>query len=63
MVAVRTVAFLVIAVPFLALATLSVVGGGSAGSQTVIVFAAYAVGVIAVVALWIRVWSARRRSN
>jgi hypothetical protein len=59
--AVLTVAFLVIALPFLALTTLYVVGGGSVASQTVLVFAAYAVGVIVVVVFWIRRLSTRRR--
>ena len=60
--AVLSVVFLVIAVPFLALTALLVVGGGSVAGQTVLVSAVYAVGVIAVVVFWIRTRAARRKT-
>lgn len=55
-----SVAFLAIAVPFLALTTGHVLGGGAVASNTLVVFVAYLVVALALVAYWVRQFTGGR---
>ena len=59
--AVLTLAFGLLAIPFLVLTTVHLLSGGVASSGTLVTFGVYVVGLVAVVVFWIR--TTRRRSS
>ncbi len=62
-VALLTIGFGVLAVPFLVLTSLYILSGRAVGAGTVAVFVAYAIGLVALVLLWARTTKGSSKAN
>jgi len=49
-----SIGFAVLAIPFLALTSVNLLGGGAVGSGTLVTYVVYAVGLVVVTLFWIR---------